>query len=102
MATSEDIYHPEWLELEKGLGSRPQLTANVDIDVPVFNGMAEQLAAQWPPLEVDLITVDETIQATDTTPAFPVRIYTPRNKGDNLPLVVFFHGGGYISGTNPP
>lgn len=44
---------------------------------------------------------DETIPATDATPAFPVRIYAPRDKGDNLPLVVFFHGGGYISGTDP-
>lgn len=42
--------------------------------------------------------VDETIPATDSTPAFPVRIYTPRDKGNNLPLVVYFHGGGYISG----
>lgn len=46
--------------------------------------------------------VDDTITATDTTPAIPVRIYTPRDKGDDLPLVVFFHGGGYISGTDLP
>lgn len=46
------------------------------------------------------VPVDETITATDTTPAIPVRIYTPRDKGDDLPLVVFFHGGGYISGSN--
>lgn len=43
------------VQLEKGLGSRPQLAANPDIDVPAFNGMGEQLAAQWPQLEVNLI-----------------------------------------------
>lgn len=94
--------------------------------------MAEELAAQWPELEVDLISgplqpsparqgpspralghgpppnykltaaVDETIPATDITPAIPVRIYAPCDKGDDLPLIVFFHGGGYISGTDPP
>lgn len=87
--------------------------------------MSEQLAAQWPQLEVEFSTgalqypsntflgptwqtrlvpleqkltevVEDTIAATDTTPAMRVRVYTP--KGDNLPLVVFFHGGGYIAG----
>lgn len=43
-----------FMQLEKGLGSRPQLAANPEIDVPAFNGMGEQLAAQWPQLEVAL------------------------------------------------
>lgn len=47
--------HP-FAQLEKGLGSRPQLAAIAEVDIPVFNGMAEQLAAGWPELEVDLIT----------------------------------------------
>lgn len=48
------------------------------------------------------VAADDTIAATDTVPAIPVRIYTPRDKGDDLPLVVYFHGGGYISGANSP
>lgn len=45
-----------------------------------------------------LLLVDEEIPATDETPAIPVRIYTPRDSHGELPLIVFFHGGGYISG----
>jgi acetyl esterase len=29
----------------------------------------------------------------------PVRIYSPKDGAADLPLIVFFHGGGYISGN---
>jgi hypothetical protein len=43
-------------QLEKGLGSRPQLAASLEIDVPAFNGLGEQLAGQWPDIS-DQLTV---------------------------------------------
>jgi acetyl esterase len=30
-----------------------------------------------------------------------VRIYSPKDRPADLPLIIFFHGGGYISGTWP-
>ena len=56
--------------------------------------MGEQLGAQWPLIE-DLDTVDKEIEPE----GIKVRIHTPQGKGKNLPLVVYFHGGGYISGN---
>ena len=56
--------------------------------------MGEQLGVQWPPIE-GLDTVDREIQPE----GIKVRIYTPQDKGDDLPLIIYFHGGGYISGN---
>ena len=56
--------------------------------------MGEQLGAQWPPIE-GLDTVDREIEPE----GIKVRIYTPQGEGEDLPLIVYFHGGGYISGN---
>lgn len=50
----------------------------------------------------DTPKVDEEIPSREGVPAIPVRIYTPRNNSGDLPLVVFFHGGGYLSGRPSP
>lgn len=47
----------------------------------------------FPPIELANIE-DRTIEMRDGV-AIPIRIYQP-NKKQNLPLIVFFHGGGFV------
>jgi hypothetical protein len=46
-----DLHH----QLEKAFGTRPQLQADINVDVPVYNAMSDQLAAQWPRLNIELV-----------------------------------------------
>jgi acetyl esterase len=51
------------------------------------------LDAVTPP---DIAVVENrTIPGPDGAPDIPVRVYRPRLDGDPLPVVVFFHGGGW-------
>lgn len=69
------------------------LSGDQSIDIPVFNQMGVQLGAQWPPIE-GLDIVDSIAEPVGTR----VRIYQPQRNQSSLPLIVYFHGGGYISG----
>ncbi|KAJ8071148.1 hypothetical protein OCU04_001488 [Sclerotinia nivalis] len=96
MATpSTEGYKPEWLELEKALGTRPLLTGTpADIERQ-FNELITSLAAQAGP-------PDSSVQTRDTSAdGVPVRIYTPPNTSDKkpLPLGVYYHGGGCCVGN---
>jgi acetyl esterase len=41
---------------------------------------------------------DRTISGGPDGPPVPVRVYWPQTGGDRLPLVVYFHGGGWVIG----
>lgn len=50
---------------------------------------------------VEEVETVEDYQASSVTPAIPLRLYRPRTEGSNispLPALVYFHGGGFISG----
>ena len=76
--------------------------------------------AQFPPIDAATITA-EALRATNNRPipmgpppavaqvrdltidlpgrSLPARLYLPHGAGDNPPLVVFYHGGGWVVGT---
>lgn len=41
---------------------------------------------------------DRSVPGASGGPPIPVRLYWPRTAGDRLPLLVFFHGGGWVIG----
>ncbi|TGO92249.1 hypothetical protein BPOR_0007g00330 [Botrytis porri] len=93
-ATTEN-YKPEWLELEKALGTRPLLvgdSANIEAQ---FNSLVTALNTQRPPPDTSIHTRDTSADG------IPIRIYTPPDTSQNgeLPLGVYFHGGGYCVGN---
>jgi acetyl esterase/lipase len=63
------------------------------VDIPLFSAMGDQFASMWPPIEV-LEVSDHEIQPE----GIKVRVYKPEGGRTDLPLIVYFHGGGYISG----
>ncbi|TEY81845.1 hypothetical protein BOTCAL_0031g00370 [Botryotinia calthae] len=88
-------YKPEWLELEKALGTRPLLAGDSANIKEQFNSLIAALNAQRPP-------PDSSVQTRDASAdGVPVRIYTPSNasQNGNFPLGVYFHGGGYCVGS---
>ncbi|KFY76024.1 hypothetical protein V499_04141 [Pseudogymnoascus sp. VKM F-103] len=87
-------YAPEWLELEKTLGTRPLLTGTVEEMQGQFAALSALLSAsQTPP--------DDTIESKDeTADGIPVRIYKPKDAArTKLPIVVYYHGGGFVLGN---
>ncbi|PVH71374.1 alpha/beta-hydrolase [Cadophora sp. DSE1049] len=85
-------YAPEWLEPEKALGQRPIFGGSPD-RIEAFNSLGAAIAAQSPPPDVSITTVDQTADGV------PVRIYTPPAASDEkLPVGVYYHGGGYLVG----
>jgi acetyl esterase len=62
-------------------------------------GMRQQMEERKVPAPVQSVaaTEDRTVPGVDGN-AIPVRIYWPEVGGDPLPVVVFFHGGGWVIG----
>lgn len=62
------------------------------------DGYRQIVSLAGPREEVDTV---EDSQVSSATPAIPVRVYRPRIEGNRtafLPVLVYFHGGGFISG----
>ncbi|TGO69961.1 hypothetical protein BOTNAR_0005g00430 [Botryotinia narcissicola] len=88
-------YKPEWLEVEKALGTRPVPVGDAPSIKKQFNDLVAELNSQRPP-------PDTSVQTRDTSAdGVPVRIYTPPNatQDDELHLGVYYHGGGYCGGS---
>lgn len=94
-APSKEGYAPGWLEYEKVLGQRPILGGSVESIIEAFNALGAALAAQAPPPDTSIQTKDESADGV------PVRIYTPppASAGKELPVGVYYHGGGYLVGS---
>ncbi|KAM3074835.1 hypothetical protein ACMFMG_008248 [Clarireedia jacksonii] len=94
-APSTEGYKPEWLEIEKALGTRPVLSGTTQDIIDSFTTLGAALAAQAGSPDPSVQTRDET-----TSSGIPVRIYTPPNPSNKpLPLGVYFHGGGWVTGS---
>jgi len=85
---STQDYAEEWLQFEEELGERPSLAG------PAYNGVMIELGKRWQPVDLSVETRDEGVDEN-----VAVRVYTPtRSLHSKLPVVVFFHGGGYAFG----
>jgi acetyl esterase len=74
-----------------------------DVGVKVFDAVeARRLIASLPMPAVEPVPVgtveDRSIPGAPGGPEIPVRIYWPHAGGNRLPLVVYFHGGGWVIG----
>lgn len=50
---------------------------------------------------VEAVETVEDYQVSSVTPAIPLRLYRPQSEGSDtspLPVLIYFHGGGFISG----
>ncbi len=48
---------------------------------------------------IEMAKIDnKTIDGPDNT-SLPIRIYTPQNSGGPLPVIVYYHGGGFVIAT---
>jgi len=83
----------EYLELEKGLGFRPCLKGTVEEIQQTFDAMMASLADQLPPPSDAVTARDEKAEGV------PVRIYTPKNASEKLPIAMYTHGGGWVLGS---
>jgi acetyl esterase/lipase len=72
-------------------------------DVHQTRERAEIMVGQAPKYEpgVPVTIRDLEIPGPQGAPAIPVRIYTPDTGDDILPGLVFYHGGGFVSGSVP-
>jgi acetyl esterase len=76
-------------------GGKPLYELGVDEVRAMVTGSSEMLAGT--PVEVGSVA-DRTIQAGGQS--LPLRIYTPSGvQRTPLPLVVYFHGGGFVAGS---
>ncbi len=84
---------PQFAPFLEGAAQFPKASS---LPAPVFRNLVRQASTGFPKLDVPLgAIVDRTIPG----PAgdVPVRIYTPA-AGTPAPVIVYFHGGGYIAG----
>ncbi|MET8418158.1 alpha/beta hydrolase [Streptomyces sp. NPDC005134] len=59
--------------------------------------MVAQLPAYEPSVLIEV--ADSTVPGPEGGPAVPVRIYTPRGPGGDMPGLLYIHGGGFVSGS---
>jgi versiconal hemiacetal acetate esterase len=84
------------LKFEQELGGRPLVHGPTISDVIADNEKLVHAVLA----HVDLQPADTTVisQETEISPNLKVRIYTPPNYIENMPVGVFFHGGGWCLG----
>lgn len=74
-------------QLEKALGARPILTTRPAGIKEQFNALVAALAAQRGSPDSSIQTRDASVDGV------LVRVYTPPNASEDLPLGAYFHGG---------
>lgn len=71
-------------------------------DIPAVremsNKMFAEMTAMLPPVE-GVITTDAAVPGPEDSPNVDLRIYTPEDKADSMPGLLWIHGGGYIVGN---
>ena len=87
-------YADEWLAFEDASGGRFCCSGS-GLDVrEQFNGLQGQLMSQIPPPTDEVVTADYT-----TDQDVPVRVYKPADAPLGLPLGLYIHSGGWVSGS---
>lgn len=92
-------YDPELVTALQILQGRPPL--NWD-DLPASRQGAKQALAQLQasaPPSTQVTKEDQTVPGPQGAPDVPIRIYRPKNLGGPSPVLLWLHGGGYVSGT---
>lgn len=81
------------------LAATAEQLCGVDISAPGFRERSRAAAAAKA-AEADLTGIDVRDKAVSRSvaPDLPVRIYTPRGGSARKPVILHFHGGGFVSG----
>ena len=87
-------YADEWLAFEEATGGRFCCTGSGLEVREQFNGLQAQLMSQIPPPTDEVVTAN---YSTDEN--VPVRVYKPANAPLGLPLGLYIHSGGWVSGS---
>ncbi|KEF54578.1 uncharacterized protein A1O9_09020 [Exophiala aquamarina CBS 119918] len=82
---------PEWLTLEKEMGERPLLSGSFETYQRNAKLIEEYIAAHLPARNDD--------QDRKTNTDITVRVYTPINVNEQLPIGIYCHEGGFCEGT---
>ncbi|KAK4656794.1 hypothetical protein QC762_207320 [Podospora pseudocomata] len=93
---AESRLEKPYREFIADLGQAPHLTGSTDETKQQWNILISKMMQRYgfPPPDPTVIT--ETVHLGD----FSVRTYTPNDASDaNLPLGVYFHGGGFVMGS---
>lgn len=85
---------PCFAAMLQSIAQMPQRPPDTDPVAAARAGTAAMFVHPAPP---DLAVVDRTLAAGDAP--IPVRIYTPRGARTPLPVLVYFHGGGFLAGS---
>lgn len=91
------IFRPEWLAFEQELGFRPLLHGPTYADIVKQNteiGMALLAKYKIPSAHPSVKTSEEK-----TNSGIRLKIYTPADVKPDQPVVVYFHGGGFVLGS---
>lgn len=93
------MYDPELVAALQALHGRPLI--NWD-DLPASRQIAKQaleaIAATTPGSQ-RVVKEDRSVPGPEGAPAIPIRIYQLTNHVGNMPVLLWLHGGGYVSGT---
>ncbi|GAN83165.1 hypothetical protein GHA01_07040 [Novacetimonas hansenii] len=88
----------------------PEFRAALKV-LPSFDGLCDQTLLQTREAFIAAIRTVEVPSYTDVdvetrtvpgpvgAPQVPVVIYTPRERDENIPVLVYIHSGGIVSGT---
>ena len=87
-------YTAEWLAFEEATGGRFCCSGTADDIRQQFDGLLGQLESTLPPPRDDVKTEDYR-----TKEGVTVRAYMPQGAGGDLPIGIYIHSGGWISGS---
>ena len=96
-----DRLNPELVRPVKAMMDMRGGAPNFD-DIPAARAAGEQMMAAMKdrlPVIREVTTEDRQVPGPEGGPDVVVRIYRPENRSDNLPALLWIHGGGYMLGN---
>ena len=96
-----DIDDQMWAVVEQFISYEvpplPSLTAEQARELPLFRAAANDILRKYDITpEPAKVMINHRVIPNDTDPSLLVRIYTPREGTGPFPVIVYYHGGGWV------